>query len=73
MNIILLIMVGVAFVFAGWHQLAWIPVQGQSAPMEVLSKAIIDSAGGAVELAIGLVGVMTLFLGLVACCTSWLA
>jgi len=64
MNIILLIMVGVAFVFAGWHQLAWIPVQGQSAPMEVLSKAIIDSAGGAVELAIGLVGVMTLFLGL---------
>ncbi len=64
MNIILLIMVGVAFVFAGWHQLAWIPVQGQSAPMEVLSKAIIDSAAGAVELAIGLVGVMTLFLGL---------
>jgi spore maturation protein SpmA/spore maturation protein SpmB len=64
MNIILLIMVGVAFVFAGWHQLAWIPVQGQSAPMEVLSKAMIESAAGAVELAIGLVGVMTLFLGL---------
>jgi spore maturation protein SpmA len=57
-------MVGVAFVFAGWHQLAWIPVQGQSAPMEMLSKAIIDSAAGAVELAIGLIGVMTLFLGL---------
>ncbi len=64
MNIILLIMVGVAFVFAGWHQIAWIPVQGQSAPMEVLSKAMIESAAGAVELAIGLVGVMTLFLGL---------
>ncbi len=64
MNIILLIMVGAAFVFAGWHQLAWIPVQGQSAPMEVLSKAMIESAAGAVELAIGLVGVMTLFLGL---------
>jgi spore maturation protein SpmA len=32
--------------------------------MVVLSKAMIDSAAGAVELAIGLVGVMTLFLGL---------
>ncbi len=32
--------------------------------MEVLSKAMIESAAGAVELAIGLVGVMTLFLGL---------
>ena len=32
--------------------------------MEVLSKAMIESAGGAVELAIGLVGVMALFLGL---------
>lgn len=33
-------------------------------PMEILSKAMIDSAGAAVELAIGLVGVMSLFLGL---------
>ena len=33
--------------------------------MEVLSKAMIDAATGAVDLAIGLVGVMTLFLGLV--------
>jgi spore maturation protein SpmA len=65
MNIILLIMVVSAFAFAGWHQLAWIPVEGQSAPMVALSKAMIDSAAGAVELAIGLVGVMTLFLGLV--------
>jgi spore maturation protein SpmA len=64
MNIILLIMVATAFAFAGWRQLAWIPVAGQSAPMAVLSKAMIDSAAGAVELAIGLVGVMTLFLGL---------
>jgi spore maturation protein SpmA len=64
MNIILLIMVITAFAFAGWHQLAWIPVEGQSAPMVALSKAMIDAAAGAVELAIGLVGVMTLFLGL---------
>ncbi|MGD9365641.1 MAG: nucleoside recognition domain-containing protein [Desulfobacteraceae bacterium] len=64
MNLILLIIVGVAFVFAGWQQIAWIPAEGQIAPMAALSKAMIDSAAGAVELAIGLVGVMTLFLGL---------
>jgi spore maturation protein SpmA/spore maturation protein SpmB len=64
MNWIILILIGVAFGFAGWHQITWIPVPGQSAPMEVLSKAMIDSAAGAVELAIGLVGVMTLFLGM---------
>ena len=33
--------------------------------MTSLSKAMIDSAAGSVELALGLVGVMTLFLGLV--------
>jgi spore maturation protein SpmA len=33
-------------------------------PMSALTTAVIDQAGGAVDLAIGLVGVMTLFLGL---------
>ena len=32
--------------------------------MEGLSKAVVESAGGSVELALGLIGVMTLFLGL---------
>src|SRR5690554_4315284 len=32
--------------------------------MEALSKSMIDAASGSVELALGLVGVMTLFLGL---------
>ena len=64
MNGILLTMVSVAFVFAGWRQLIWAPVAGGIAPMEALSKAMIDAAGDAVTLAIGLVGVMTLFMGL---------
>ena len=64
MNIIFLIMVGTASLFTVWRQIVWVPLQGQDAPMEVLSKAMIESAGGAVELAIGLVGIMTLFLGL---------
>jgi spore maturation protein SpmA len=64
MNIALLIIVGIAVVFAGWSQLWWVPAAGQSAPMALLSAAMVESAKGAVELAIGLVGVMTLFLGL---------
>lgn len=64
MNIVVVIIVGIAFLFAGWRQLLWVPVAGQSAPMEMLSAAMVESAKGAVELAIGLVGVMTLFLGL---------
>jgi len=64
MNTILLVMVSLAFVFAGWHQLVWDPAAGGTAPMELLSTAIIEAASGAVTLAIGLVGVMTLFLGL---------
>ena len=65
MNIIFLLIVVLAFGFAGWHQLFWIPVEGQTAPIEAVSMAMVESASGAVELAIGLVGVMTLFLGLV--------
>jgi spore maturation protein SpmA len=64
MNILFLMMVGSAFAFAAWHQFTWIPVAGQNAPMEALSAAMIQSAAGAVELAIGLVGIMTLFMGL---------
>ncbi|MFZ0613678.1 MAG: nucleoside recognition domain-containing protein [Desulfobacterales bacterium] len=65
MNIIFLVIVLLAFGFAGWHQFSFVPVAGQTAPIEAVSKAMVDSAAGAVELAIGLVGVMTLFLGLV--------
>lgn len=64
MNIVFLVMVATAFLFAGWRQLMWLPVAGQSAPMEVLSTAMIEAAKSSVELAIGLVGVMTFFLGL---------
>jgi spore maturation protein SpmA len=64
MNIIFLSIVLIAFAATGWHQLAGVPVPGQPSPMEALSKAMVDSAAGSVELAFGLVGVMTLFLGL---------
>ncbi len=65
MNRIFLIMVLAAVFFAGWKQLSFQPAGEAVAPMEALSSAMVESATGAVDLAIGLVGVMTLFLGLV--------
>lgn len=64
MNKIFISIVFLAFVFAGWQQVNFVPGQADQMPMEILSKAMIDSAGAAVQLAIGLVGVMSLFLGL---------
>lgn len=64
MNIIFAIIVLSSFLFAGWQQLFYGPFPDGASPMAKLSKAMVDSAGGAVELAIGLVGVMALFLGL---------
>ena len=63
MNAVFFAIVLSAFVVAAWKQLAG-KLHGDVMPMDALSRAMIDSAGGAVELAIGLVGVMTLFLGL---------
>lgn len=51
-----------AFVVAAWHQITGAPAD--VTPMDALSKAVIDTAGSSVELALGLVGVMTFFLGL---------
>ncbi len=64
MNRIFLIIVLVAVCFAGWKQLTFDSSGSAAAPMEALSSAMVETAGGAVDLAIGLVGVMTLFLGL---------
>ncbi len=66
MNFIFFGLVLVAFLTASWHQITWIPGGGDAdiSPMEGLTRAIIESAAGSVELALGLIGVMTLFLGL---------
>ena len=64
MNVIFVLIVLSAFCFTGWQQIFFVSMQDALSPMEILSKAMITSAGGAVELAIGLVGVMALFLGL---------
>ncbi|TVP89481.1 MAG: spore maturation protein [Thioalkalivibrio sp.] len=62
MNLIFFALVAVAFFSAAWRELTEIDTDAQ--PMQELSEAAISSASSAVELAIGLVGVMALFLGL---------
>ncbi len=64
MNAVFLAAVLIAFVVAGYRQLAETPADGATAPMDALGLAMIEAAKGSVTLAIGLVGVMALFLGL---------
>ncbi len=64
MNAIFGALVFIAFAIAGYRELTWSAAADAQSPMEVLSLAVVDTAGGAVTLAIGLVGVMALFLGL---------
>ena len=64
MNVIFFIIVLIAFLSAGWRHINWLPDASGISPMECLTKAMVESATGSVELAIGLVGVMALFLGL---------
>ncbi|WP_275098433.1 nucleoside recognition domain-containing protein [Sedimenticola hydrogenitrophicus] len=62
MNVVFFLLVLIAFLTAAWRQFS-LPA-ADITPMDALSRALIDSATGAVELALGLVGVMALFLGL---------
>jgi spore maturation protein SpmA/spore maturation protein SpmB len=65
MNGIFFAIVLIAFGVAGFRQLTWVSPGGAAkAPMDLLATAMIDSAEASVTLAIGLVGVMALFLGL---------
>lgn len=62
MNVVFFVLVLSAFLTAAWRQ--FYTEVSDISPMDALSSAMIDSATGAVELALGLVGVMALFLGL---------
>ena len=65
MNAVFFAIVFVAFVVGGYHQIGWVaPAPDAVSPMDALSRAMVEAASGAVTLAIGLVGMMALFLGL---------
>ena len=63
MNGIFLGMVLVAFGAAAFRQLFGAAVPAGSSPMQTLGTAMVEAAGGSVTLALGMVGVMALFLG----------
>ena len=65
MNVVFFVIVFAAFLVAGYRQIVWVP-EGPDAvgPMQTLGNGMMDTADGAVTLAIGLIGVMALFLGL---------
>lgn len=65
MNGIFFVIILVAFGVTAWHELRWAAVEpDQLSPMALLGANMIETAVGAVTLAIGLVGVMALFLGI---------
>ncbi|MEC7488840.1 MAG: nucleoside recognition domain-containing protein [Pseudomonadota bacterium] len=65
MNGIFFALVLISFLVAGWRQVTWVPpLAGGTSPMQVLAGGMIETAGSSVTLAIGLIGVMALFLGL---------
>ncbi|MDX1593122.1 MAG: nucleoside recognition domain-containing protein [Gammaproteobacteria bacterium] len=65
MNVIFFALVAIAFAVTAFHQLTWIPATPEAvSPMLALGNGMIESAKGAVTLALGLVGVMAFFLGL---------
>lgn len=64
MNILFFILIALSFGVAAYHQIIDPLAAGMPSAMDALSKAMLDSAAGAVTLTLGLVGSMTLFLGL---------
>lgn len=65
MNIVFFGLVAIAFSVTAWRQIFWLPTTEKvTSPMQQLGVGMIDSAASSVTLALGLIGVMALFLGL---------
>ena len=65
MNAVFFAIVLVSFLVAAFRQITFTPqTPDAEQPMQVLAAGMIDTAGSSVTLAISLIGVMTLFLGL---------
>lgn len=67
MNWVLFILVLLAYLITGWEQLGWSAQSTQDAisPMQHMNQAMLDASSQAITLALGLIGVMMLFLGLI--------
>lgn len=67
MNWVLFSLVLLAYLITGWEQLNWSSAGAHDAisPMQQMNQAMLDASTQAITLAIGLIGVMMLFLGLI--------
>jgi spore maturation protein SpmA len=64
-NIIFFALIAIAFLVAAYQQWIFVPTAPDTPiPMDAMTTAVVEAAGKAVDLAIGLIGVMALFLGL---------
>jgi spore maturation protein SpmA len=64
MNAVFLLIIFTAFITTAWHQLTWVASPDSVAPMQALTTAMIEAMKSSVTLALGLIGVMAFFLGL---------
>ncbi len=64
MSFIFFAIVLIAFIVAGVREIAWVAGADAKSPMQAMADAMLGAADTSVTLAIGLVGVMALFLGL---------
>lgn len=65
MNVVFTFLIFSAFLVTAYRQLTWgAPSPDAIAPMQALTTGLIESAGSAVTLVLGMIGVMTFFLGL---------
>ena len=52
------------FLVTAWQQVTWVTGSSGDSPMQRLTQGIVETSAASVTLAIGLIGVMALFLGL---------
>lgn len=64
MNWVFFLLILTAFLTSAWHQWQFHNQAQQTSPMHALTEQIMQSANDAVTLAIGLIGVLALFMGL---------
>ncbi len=65
MNAIFAALIFIAVAVTGYRQITWVATSPEMvSPMQALTEGIVSSAEGSVELAIGLIGIMAFFLGL---------
>lgn len=65
MNPLFFALVLAGFCVTAWRQIQWVPVATESSPMQLLTQGMMETATTSVTLAMGLIGVMALFLGLI--------